>query len=397
VPDALVARLARAARAFAARFGSAPGWLGWAPGRINLIGEHTDYNEGLAMPAAIDRWVVVALGLRPGRRVTVRAEDFGEQLEVETGTLPGDGRPSWQRGALGCLAEFSRHADPGGLAAVVAGDVPLGAGLSSSAAVELAWLNALRAATGALLSDHDLCRLGQQVEHRHLGLASGLLDQVASQLSRAGHAMVVDFADLAVGWFPLDLRGLAWAVLDTGVRRELAGSAYRDRVRECARGLAMARSLDPAVRRFRDLTPAHLAGLPDALPARRLGHVLAENDRVRAMQRALAGGEAGTSGAILRASHASLRDLYEVSCPELDLLVDLACGWPGCLGARMVGGGFGGCALALVREETWDGFEAWVARGYAAGTGRALRAWRFALVDGAGAARAGECLDLPRH
>jgi galactokinase len=151
------------------------------------------------------------------------------------------------------------------------------------------------------------------------------------------------------------------------------------------------------VGRFRDLTPAHLAALPEALPARRLGHVLAENDRVRAMRRALADGEAEAAGSILRASHASLRDAYEVSCAELDLLVDLACAGPGCAGARMVGGGFGGCALALVREEAWEGFEAHVARGYEAGTGRAFRAWRVALVDGAGAVSAGEWPDLVRH
>jgi galactokinase len=388
VAEPLAPRLTRAVAAFSARFGESPGWLGWAPGRINLIGEHTDYNAGLAMPAAIDRWVVVALSLPGGAGLRVRAEDYDADLELPAGSLPSPAQPSWVRFALGCIAEFGAlHPLAGGLRAVVAGDVPLGAGLSSSAAVELAWLNALRAATGAPLADLDLCRMGQRVEHRHLGLCSGLLDQLASQCARAGHALRIDFADLAVRAVPLDLVGWTWAVLDTGVRRELAASAYRERVAECARGLAQARALDPAIRGFRDLTEAHLAALPEALASRRLGHVLAENARVCAMEGALAAGDGERAGALLSASHRSLRDAYAVSCPELDLLVGLAEAAPGCAGARMVGGGFGGCVLALVREEAWADFAGRVVPAYQARTGRESRALRFGLVQGAGSRR----------
>ena len=390
-PEAPAAGSARCIAAFRARFGRPPAWLGWAPGRVNLIGEHTDYNEGLAMPAAIDRWVLVACAWREDRRLRIRAEDLDAELEAGLGELPGAGRPTWERFALGCLAEFSALQPlPRGLDALVAGDVPLGAGLSSSAAVELAWMNGLRVATGAPIADLELCRAAQRVEHRHLGLASGLLDQLASQLSRAGSLLVIDFADLSVRQVPAALAGFRWVLADSGVRRELAGSAYRTRVRECAEGLAAVRATHPGVRGFRDLDPAHLAGL-DPPYAPRLGHVISENARVLALERALAAGDGAEAGRLLCASHRSLRDAYEVSCPELDLLADLAAAWPGCAGARMIGGGFGGCTLSLLRDEGREGFEGHLAAGFAARFGRAPRVLDVALVDGAGGKNLGPC------
>ncbi len=382
------AGLVRARLAYQRRFGKPPRWLGWGPGRINVIGEHTDYNLGLAMPAAIDRWVVVAMDWREDRSIELRSEDFDEAFELPLGQPVASNAPTWVRIAMGCVAELSAvHPIDRGLQAVVAGDVPLGAGLSSSAAVEMAWLNALRAATGAAIDDLGLVRLGQRVENVHLGLASGLLDQVASQLSRPDQLMVVDFEDLRVRWTPAALEGWSWVVVDSGVRRELAGSAYRDRVAECARGLEVARGFDPDLRGFRDLRPWHLQVLAQAghrLSALRLGHLLAENDRVRAMERALNAGDGPGAGDLLLASHRSLRDAYQVSCAELDLLVELALAWRGCVGARMVGGGFGGCTLNLLRASRVPGFAEYLAQAYRARSGIEPRVWRFRLVGGAG-------------
>jgi galactokinase len=390
-PRGLRALLDRAARAYTARFGGAPRWVGWGPGRVNIIGEHTDYNQGLAMPAAIDRWVVVALGPRTRGGLAVRSEDFDDSFELEPGAELSPGAPSWQRFAVGCVVELTAaHPIPHGLQAVVAGDVPLGAGLSSSAAVEMAWLNALRLAAGASLDDLELARLGQRVEHDHLQLASGLLDQLASQLSRPDALMVLDFEDLSVSWVDGGLPGWDWLVVDSGVRRELAGSAYRERVRECADGLERAQRFDPDLEGFRGLRGWHLQVLEElghGLPARRLGHVLSENRRVLGMQGALARGDASLAGRLLRASHTSLRVEYQVSCAELDAIVDLCCAWRGCAGARMVGGGFGGCVLALVRRDAREGLPEYLAQAYGARFAHGLRCWRFGLVAGAGADR----------
>ena len=386
--DALQGCIQRAVDAYRDRFGAEPGWVGWGPGRINIIGEHTDYNRGLAMPAAIDRWVVVAMSWRDDARLVLRSEDYDDELELEPGCSLPVRAPSWQRFAVGCVAEWAAlHPVGRGLQAVVAGNVPLGAGLSSSAAVEMAWLNALRAATGSEASDLELAMLGQRVEHHHLGLASGLLDQLASQLSRPGRLMVLDFATLGHRYTAAQLPGWSWVVVESGVRRELAASAYRERVTECAAGLEAARSLDAQLEDFEGLRPEHLDGIRDlglVVPAQRLQHVLAENLRVLAMERAIGGGDAREAGRLLLSSHDSLRDLYQVSCLELDLLVQLCMGSGVCAGARMVGGGFGGCVLALVRDSFASKLGESLAPAYAASFPHALRGWRIRLVGGAG-------------
>ncbi len=388
---ALRQRVERSVGAYRSRFGLDPTWVGWGPGRVNLIGEHTDYNQGLAMPAAIDRWVVVALGAGPDGQLVVRGEDFDDECTLALGRPAPSHAPSWQRYAAGCVAELAALQPlRTGLQAVVAGDVPLGAGLSSSAAVEMAWLNVLRLASGAQLSGLELAQAAQRVEHRHLGLASGLLDQLASQFSRVHRLMVVDFESLEIRWVPAGLPRWTWVVVESGVRRELAASAYRDRVAECQLGLALARGSDAELRGYRGLGASHLELLErqgHALVAQRLGHVMDENQRVLAMERALASGDAAGAGALLCASHASLRDLYQVSCAELDALVELCIAWPGCAGARMVGGGFGGCVLALVQVDAAQGLPAYLARAYAPRFPHRLRSWQFALVGGAGAVR----------
>jgi galactokinase len=380
-----LAQVERARRAFMARYGGQPALVAWGPGRVNVIGEHTDYNGGLAMPAAIDREVAVAMRPRRDRRVEVWSEDFGDALSVEWGAIPA--RPSiWKRYVLGALALIAEVAHPGhGWEGVVAGDVPVGAGLSSSAAIEMALLGGLRQLYAPDLSDLDLVRLGQRIEHEHLGLHSGLLDQLASRLSREGHLLVLDFRDLSHRYVPATLDGWTWVVIDSGVRRELARSAYDERVRECAAGLGAIRARDPAVQHFRDIRAEHLAEAPaDATWPDRLCHVLEENARVRETEAALRRGDLGEVGTLLLQSHASLRVRYAVSCAELDTLVLLAMARPGCIGARMVGGGFGGCTLNLVRTEAAADLIAAVRSDYASKTKRQAQAWRFAFVGGAG-------------
>jgi len=353
----------------------------WAPGRINVIGGHTDYNAGLAMPAAIDRWIAVALHPRSDDQIRVRSLDFGGEYVATVGDL---GRPhqSWEQFVRGSLDVFcSQYSLPSGFDAVFAGDVPHGAGLSSSAALTVAWMNALQSWCKVDCDAWSLVRLCQRVEHEHLGVQCGLLDQVGSHMAKADHVMLVDFGDLAVEQVPVRLPDVSWVVLHSGVRRELAQSAYSDRVRECAEGLSTVQGEDPSVTGFRDLKLAHLQR--DTVWARRLRHVVTENQRVRDAARCMAAGDVEALGALLVQTHQSLRDDYEVTCPELDALVEIAVADDACWGARMVGGGFGGCTLNLVRADQAESFIQRSLMAYRARFDRVPRSFRFSLVGGA--------------
>ena len=319
------------------------GAVGLAPGRINVLGEHTDYIGGFSLPTAIDRWCAVALRPVEAGTLTLRALDLDETWTGRLGEVPE--APSWARTMAGAVAEFSRRVPlTTGLEAAVTGDVPRGGGLSSSAALCVAWMNALQALADSALSDLELARTAQAVEHTWTGVQCGLLDQTASQCSTGRGYLQVDFRDFALTEVTSALTGVAWLVLDTGVRRELAGSAYATRVAEVREGLHRARG---AGAHWRDLTAADLHH-GDRLD-QRLGHGLAENARVHAGAAAIEAGDAVALGRLLDESHASLRDDYAVSCAELNTLVETARAQTGCLGARMMGGGFGGCAVALVR------------------------------------------------
>jgi len=357
--------------------------VGYAPGRINVIGEHTDYIGGLALPAAIDRGVCVGL-VRAKGASTFQSVDEGGQAERDA-TGPRVGDPNWLRYVAGALAEFC-VARPDvavpAFHAAVAGDVPRGAGLSSSAALCVAMVRALSAWTRCSLSDAEVVAVARRVEHRWLGVHCGALDQTASQCGRAGHLLRVDFRTAAVTPVPAPLDALAWWVLDTGVRRSLAGSAYSERVATVEQGLAQVRRRHPEVRHWRDLSADQLSGLP-VLAARRLRHGITENERVDAMVDALSRRDAPRAGALLDASHASLRDDYGVSCPELDEMAAVARQMDGVYGARMVGAGFGGCVLALVDGTVEDGVPETILDRYARAVGRRGAVHRLAVADGA--------------
>lgn len=347
-PEVLPGAQALLDRAAAALPGT-PTWVGLAPGRINVIGEHTDTIGGLALPTGIDRWVVVRLRPRVDGRVHIRALDLDETFGFDLDRRP-DPSPGWARTMAGavvvCHAAFGLPA--GGFDAVVTGDVPRGGGMSSSAALCVAWVNVLAAWAGRALGTLEAARLAQRVEHDWSGVPCGLLDQISSQASRSGRLLRIDFGGPAVGAVPAATPGHAWLVLDTGVRRSLATSAYGQRVDEVHAALRRVQARRPGAT-FRDLRPGDFRR--GDLLDRRLRHGMNENERVDAVLRLLAEGDLSTVGAVISQSHRSLRDDLEVSCPELDSLVDAARAQAGCLGARMMGGGFGGCVLALVRED----------------------------------------------
>jgi len=367
--------------AFRERFGHARSGIAEAPGRVNLIGEHTDYNEGFVLPVAIDRYVRVAFAPSPHaglfRGVSV---DFGEGRQASYDEFrPISVPPSWFDYAAGVAWALGREGvvTPG-LDFVVAGDIPIGAGLSSSAALEIAVARALFDAAGVTWDGRRAARLGQRVENDYIGLESGIMDQMASALSQEGAAMLLDCRSLDLECVPLP-DSLAIVVLDTGTRRSLADSAYNERRASCQAAVRALKRRDPSVRALRDASETDLSSARDEMNGvtyRRALHVVRENERTLEMARALEASDEVRLGELMAGSHESLRDLYEVSSPALDRLVERATSHPACLGARMTGGGFGGCAVALVRVEDVEAFTAEIG-------GEASAVYRCRAVAGA--------------
>ncbi|MEB3236805.1 MAG: galactokinase [Candidatus Sericytochromatia bacterium] len=343
--------------AFAATFGGKPAWVSRAPGRFNIIGEHVDYHGGSVLPVAIDRVVSACFLPVAGEDWDVLATVPGERSDL------GDAATGWARYVRGCIRLARRRGMPvSGGRMILSGNVPLGGGLSSSAALELAVLRVLDAAGDWGLGPEALALMAQEVEIAEVGVACGAMDQLASALGRRDHAIAIDCATLAHRTVPLGLEGThAWVIVDSGVPRTLASVGYNQRRAEGEGALAMLNRLLNATHRwlseFRTLDDLPLEALPEVL-MRRVRHVVSENDRVRKTVEALGRGDAAEAGALLNASHRSLASDYEVSCPELDVLTEVLRATPGVEGARLTGAGFGGCAVALVRHEAMAAVEA---------------------------------------
>lgn len=337
---------------FEAVFGRTADGLWSAPGRVNLIGEHTDYNEGFVLPFAIDRRTVVALGVRDDRRVRVASTFADELAEIDLDALAPDALGGWSAYPLGVAWAFSEFgADLGAVPGVdlfIDSDVPVGAGLSSSAAIESAVALALNDVWRLGLDRRALARVGQRAENVAVGAPTGIMDQSASLLGQADHAVFLDCRTLESELVPLGLAeaGLAILVIDTGVKHSHATGGYGERRAACERGAAAL-----GLSSLRDATVDDLPRaqqLLDDVTFRRIRHVITENQRVLDTVATLRAEGAVAIGELLDASHRSMRDDFEISVPELDLAVESAVA-AGALGARMTGGGFGGAAIALVR------------------------------------------------
>ncbi len=329
-----------------------------APGRVNLIGEHTDYNGGYVLPFAIDSVTEVALRPRKDRRVRVFAEAFQETAELHLPIEDPIPTGGWQDYLTGILIGLShRHDLPFGFDGTITGNIPIGAGLSSSASLEVALALGLSQLYKIELGDLDLITLCQRAENEFVGTHCGIMDQYASLLARENSALLLDTRSLKHRYVPLSLDNLILLIVDSNVRRSLSKSGYNERRRECQEALRFLQEALPN-RRIDSLSDLDLEGLnkvrqtmPQTLWERSL-HVQEENSRVLKVAKALEEGDTKTVGQLLFSSHASLRDLFQASTPELDFLVDWAKAH-GALGSRLVGGGFGGVTLHLVaREET---------------------------------------------
>jgi galactokinase len=380
--------------AFQNRFGLTPRFFARAPGRVNLLGEHVDYNSGPVLPCAIDRAVELAAAPSLDGNVHLTALDIGKEVSFRLDRLDGktalDGSrlPSWALYPAG-VAWALQEAGLGvsGLTVAYHSDVPIGAGLSSSAAVEVGFAVLWQVIAGWQIDRLTLAQACQRAENAYVGVSCGLMDQFASACGVEGHALYFDTRSLE--WHPVPLpEGAAIIIADSGVRRSLANSAYNDRRATCEQAVELLRHYLPKIQSLRDVKTTEFAAYQLYLPSmitKRAEHVVKEIARVESAVSALQRQDAQAFGALMFASHASLRDLYEVSTPELDQLVELARNLPGCWGARLTGAGFGGCTVNLVRTEQAKSFIEGLKRGYHQTTGRQAQVYLCQASQGAAA------------
>jgi galactokinase len=343
-----------------------------APGRVNVIGEHTDYNDGFVMPAAIEFYTWVAAAKRGDRVLEAYSDHFDEKISLSLDGLAGPPRRHWSDFIRGVAAVLQNAGyNLAGANLLIHGEIPLGAGLSSSASLEVATALALGSLSGIDIPRLDLVKLCQKAEHEYVGTRCGIMDQFIAVFGAAGHALMLDCRSLEYRLLPVP-RDLRLVVCNSMVRHELASGEYNRRCADCEEGVKLLRPHLPGIRALRDVSVADLEAWKQVLPAtvyRRCRHVVTENQRVLAAAKALQSGDADQFGHLMYQSHASLRDDYQVSCRELDLLVDLASSSSGVYGARMTGGGFGGCTVNLLKADASDSFAEHISQAYQQVTG----------------------------
>ena len=373
------------AQAFEKAFSQQPA-IYRAPGRVNLIGEHTDYNDGFVMPAAIAFSTYVAIAPRTDRTLSLQSDEFKGAYEFSLDDIPPTRTGLWCDYVLGVASVLkSRGYELEGANLLVHGEVPVGAGLSSSAAIEVASALALLGLRQLQVPLPEIAQLCRRAENEFVGARVGIMDQFVSCMGKAGHALLLDCRSLEFKFAPIPT-GIEIVVCNTMVKHELASNAYNSRREQCEQGVRFFAKIKPEIRALRDvsieLLNAHANDLP-AVVFNRCAHVIHENQRTLAMARALQQGDLDRVRDLMRKSHRSLRDLYEVSCQELDIMVECAQDLPGFCGGRMTGGGFGGCTVNLVREESAEQFSSRIAERYRSKTGITPQVYRCRAEDGA--------------
>ena len=377
---------------FRHRFGADPEFVARAPGRVNLLGEHVDYNDGFVLPSAIDRVTLVAFRNSGSPRSTLLALDLGEETSFDRRSVldkqdsDGVALSVWARYPAGVLwAINTTGLETPGLDAVFASQVPRGAGLSSSASVEMAFGVAWEKLGGWTLPPIQLAKLGLKAEIHYVGLDCGIMDQFASACGVKDRLLYLDCRSLE--WRAVRLPEKTVIVIaDTSVRRTLTGSAYNERHASCEEAVRILQDYLPGIRALRDVSVADYQRYADRLPdivAKRAKHIVEEIARTGQAVELLENNDAVRFGELMNACHTSLRDLYEVSCPELDAMVALAQSLPGCYGARLTGAGFGGCTVNLVAGQAAEAFARDLAVGYTQETGLLPEIYICRAVDGA--------------
>src|ERR1035437_1340384 len=372
---------------FVQLFGESPR-IYQAPGRVNLIGEHTDYNDGFVMPAAIGFYTRAAVAPRPDRKLAIHSENYSEQVEFDLDHLPATGAGHWSDYVVGVVKMLVRSGKKlGGVNLLVDGNVPLGAGLSSSASIEVAVGYALLdLAESSTITRTQLALLCQRAENEFVGARCGIMDQFVASHGKRGQALLLDCRSLEYRLLPLPDNAVL-AICNTMVKHSIAKGEDTQRRAECEAGVRGLSKYLPNARALRDVTPEDMEAYGHELPdivMRRCRHVIGENARVLQAAEALELGDLPAFGNLMLESHRSLRDDFEVSCSELDLMVELAEQAEGVYGTRMTGGGFGGCTIALVQAGCVEVFRRTVWEGYERSTGRTPEIYICAAADGVG-------------
>jgi len=370
---------------FACAFDGKPDLIVRAPGRVNLIGEHTDYNDGFVLPMAIDYDIRIAARARPDRTVRLYSADLDKHDTFSLDDVRRVGeKPTWSDYVRG-VADVLQHEGftLRGMDAAISGNVPRAAGLSSSAAMELAAITAFRRLSALELDPVRAALLGQRAENEFVGMRCGIMDQFISSLGKADHALLIDCRSLDYELVPMPA-GARVVVTDSAIRRGLVDSAYNERRAQCEEGARLM-----GVKALRDVSvemfEAYQARLP-AVTARRCRHVVTEDQRTLDSVEALKRGNLAAFGKLMDASHASMRDGFEITTPDIDTLVEIQQNMPGCFGARMTGGGFGGCTVALVQDGAVPAVVEAIQAQYPARTGKTPQVYVCRATDGAGLA-----------
>jgi galactokinase len=378
----------RVRKAFADRFGSDAGVrLFRAPGRVNLIGEHTDYNDGFVLPVAIDRDTVVAARPREDSTITAYSVNREDQGSFDLSQNPVIRKGYWLNYVEGTARLLQRHQYASmGADIVLESDVPSGAGLSSSASLEIAVALALTSLAHQPIDRKQMALACQEAEHEYTGAKIGIMDQLVSATGQRGAAILIDCRTLGTEAISIDLSDHALMICDTGVKHDLAASAYNDRRRECEESVAILKEHIPGIRALRDVSESQLTSFASFLSLtqlKRSRHVITENARTLAAAEALRDRDFDRLSWLMYASHESLRDDYEVSSPELDVLVETSRRIPGVFGTRMTGGGFGGCTVSFVRRERVEDFCEDMTEAYLKQVNRDLKIYNVEIVRGA--------------
>ena len=381
-------KIQQIAESFKHLYNENPRMLVRAPGRINLIGEHTDYNNGFVLPAAIDKEIVFAVGLSPDEVFRFQAFDLNETHSFKLDELAVSPQKSWANYLLGVIAQFQKKGfEVPPIQISYGGDVPLGAGLSSSAAVECGIAFAINELIGSKQTKEELAFIAQKAEHEYAGVQCGIMDQFASMMGKKEHVVRVDCESIAYAYFPFPMDEYQIVLCDTGVKHSLANSEYNTRRKECETGVAILAEKHPGVKSLRDVNLEMLESAIDQFDPvvyKRCKYVIEENSRVLAGCNDLAAGDLNSFGKKMYASHKGLSEEYEVSCPELDFLVAQTMDKPYVLGSRMMGGGFGGCTINLVKVEEIGRFENEMREAYQQQFAIQLETYNVTIEDGTG-------------
>jgi len=357
-----------------------------SPGRINIIGEHTDYNNGFVLPASIDKAAYLAIALRDDDEIHLKAEDLNETFSISIKDMKPVGDISWPNYILGAVAQFLKKGIAlKGFNALLTSDVPIGAGLSSSAAVECATTFALNELLKTNLDRVEMVKMSQKAEHEYAGVMCGIMDQFASMMGKKDHVIKLDCRSLEYEYVPFKLEGIKILLLDTNVKHSLASSEYNTRRKECAQAVEWIKEQEPNVDSLRDATEEMLDKyvLPkDQLIDKRSRFVVQEINRLQKACEDLKRGDIEAMGKKMFATHDGLSEMYAVSCDELDYLINFVRNNDAVIGARMMGGGFGGCTINLVKEEAIPGLIKDASAQYEKHSGKKLSAYVVSINDG---------------